>query len=194
MKRIVDGLIRDHEGRKVPVILFTKNGGLWLETMADSGCDALGLDWTINIGEARRRVGERVALQGNLDPAVLYAPPAVIRAEVKRILDDFGDHPGHIFNLGHGITPGGPGTRPGLHRGGGGTRVAAAQAAGQPCSRATARRRCRAATRLRSHSAPCTSSRAAASRIQIERSRACQGCSPRRGSTIKPGVPCSSAP
>tara|TARA_Y100000991_G_scaffold116387_1_gene87791 strand:- start:486 stop:1613 length:1128 start_codon:yes stop_codon:yes gene_type:complete len=105
MKRIVDGLIRDHEGRKVPVILFTKNGGLWLETMADSGCDALGLDWTINIGEARRRVGERVALQGNLDPAVLYAPPAAIRAEVKRILDDFGDHPGHIFNLGHGITP-----------------------------------------------------------------------------------------
>ncbi|WP_421722680.1 uroporphyrinogen decarboxylase [Alloalcanivorax xenomutans] len=105
MQRIVDGLIRDHEGRKVPVILFTKNGGLWLEAMADTGCDALGLDWTVNIGDARRRVGERVALQGNMDPAVLYAEPAAIRAEVKRILDDFGDHPGHIFNLGHGITP-----------------------------------------------------------------------------------------
>jgi uroporphyrinogen decarboxylase len=105
MKRIVDGLIRDHEGRKVPVILFTKNGGLWLESMADTGCDALGLDWTINIGEARRRVGDRVALQGNMDPAVLYASPAAIRAEVRRILADFGDHPGHIFNLGHGITP-----------------------------------------------------------------------------------------
>ena len=105
MTRIVEGLIRDHEGRKVPVILFTKNGGLWLEPMADSGCDALGLDWTIDIGEARRRVGDRVALQGNMDPAVLYAPPAAIRAEVKRILTSFGDHPGHIFNLGHGITP-----------------------------------------------------------------------------------------
>ena len=105
MARIIEGLIRDNEGRRVPVILFTKNGGLWLESMAGSGCDALGLDWTINIGEARRRVGNRVALQGNLDPAVLYASPAVIRAEVKRILDDFGDHPGHVFNLGHGITP-----------------------------------------------------------------------------------------
>lgn len=105
MKQIVDGLIRDHEGRAVPVILFTKNGGLWLESMAGTGCDALGLDWTINIGDARRRVGDRVALQGNMDPAVLYASPATIRAEVKRILNDFGDHPGHVFNLGHGITP-----------------------------------------------------------------------------------------
>ena len=105
MKQIVDGLIRDHEGRPVPVILFTKNGGLWLESMAASGCDALGLDWTINIGDARRRVGDKVALQGNMDPAVLYASPATIRAEVKRILNDFGDHSGHVFNLGHGITP-----------------------------------------------------------------------------------------
>lgn len=105
MKQIVDGLIRDHEGRAVPVILFTKNGGLWLESMAATGCDALGLDWTINIGDARRRVGDKVALQGNMDPAVLYASPATIRAEVKRILNDFGDHPGHVFNLGHGITP-----------------------------------------------------------------------------------------
>ena len=105
MKQIVDGLIREHEGRHVPVILFTKNGGLWLETMAASGCDALGVDWTINIGEARRRVGHLVALQGNMDPAVLYASPEAIRAEVKRILHDFGDYPGHVFNLGHGITP-----------------------------------------------------------------------------------------
>ena len=105
MQQIVDGLIREHEGRAVPVILFTKNGGLWLEAMVATGCDALGLDWTINIGEARRRVGNRVALQGNMDPAVLYASADTIRAEVKRILVDFGDHPGHIFNLGHGITP-----------------------------------------------------------------------------------------
>ncbi len=105
MKQIVDGLIREHEGRPVPVILFTKNGGLWLEKMAATGCDALGVDWTINIGEARRRVGDKVALQGNMDPAVLYASPATIRAEVQRILADFGDHPGHVFNLGHGITP-----------------------------------------------------------------------------------------
>lgn len=105
MKQIVDGLIRDQDGRAVPVILFTKNGGLWLESMAATGCDALGLDWTINIGDARRRVGNKVALQGNMDPAVLYASPATIRAEVKRILKDFGDHSGHVFNLGHGITP-----------------------------------------------------------------------------------------
>ncbi len=105
MQQIVDGLIRDHDGRKVPVILFTKNGGLWLEDIAASGCDALGVDWTINIGQARQRVGDRVALQGNMDPAVLYASPEAIRAEVKRILTDFGPHNGHVFNLGHGITP-----------------------------------------------------------------------------------------
>ena len=105
MKQIVDGLIREHEGRSVPVILFTKNGGLWLEKMAATGCDALGVDWTIDIGEARRRVGSQVALQGNMDPAVLYASPQTIRKEVQRILTDFGDHPGHVFNLGHGITP-----------------------------------------------------------------------------------------
>lgn len=105
MQQIVDGLIREHDGRKVPVILFTKSGGLWLEDIAASGCDGVGVDWTINIGDARRRVGDRVALQGNMDPAVLYASPAAIRAEVQRILDDFGPHNGHIFNLGHGITP-----------------------------------------------------------------------------------------
>lgn len=105
MEKIVRGLIREQEGRKVPVILFTKNGGLWLESMVASGCDALGLDWTINIGEARRRVGDRVALQGNMDPVMLYASPAAIHAEVGRILADFGAGAGHIFNLGHGITP-----------------------------------------------------------------------------------------
>lgn len=87
-----------------PLIIFTKGGGLWLEAIADSGCAAIGLDWTIDIGEARRRVGDRVALQGNLDPAVLFAEPARIRTEVQTILDAYGDHPGHVFNLGHGIS------------------------------------------------------------------------------------------
>lgn len=105
MKKIVAGLQRESEGRKVPVILFTKGGGQWLEVMADSGCDALGLDWTTPINQARDRVGHRVALQGNMDPAVLYSEPDQIRAEVKRILGQFGDEPGHVFNLGHGITP-----------------------------------------------------------------------------------------
>lgn len=105
MQRIVEGLKKEDEGRRVPVILFTKGGGLWLEALAETGCDALGLDWTVNIGEARRRVGDRVALQGNMDPAVLLAPPERIRKEVSSILESFGPHPGHVFNLGHGITP-----------------------------------------------------------------------------------------
>lgn len=103
MQQIVDGLIREHEGRKIPVILFTKGGGQWLESMADTGADALGLDWTTDIGAARRRVGDMVALQGNMDPSVLYASPARIREEVKVILDGFGRGNGHVFNLGHGI-------------------------------------------------------------------------------------------
>ena len=105
MTRIVAGLTREAEGRRVPVILFTKGGSPWLERMADSGCDALGLDWCSDIGEARKRVGHRVALQGNLDPAILRAPEAVIRREVGAVLDAFGPSPGHVFNLGHGITP-----------------------------------------------------------------------------------------
>ena len=105
MRKIVNGLIREHDGRKVPVILFTKGGGLWLESMADTGADALGLDWTTNIGDARRRVGNKVALQGNMDPSVLYASPQAIRAEVSRILASYGSGNGHVFNLGHGITP-----------------------------------------------------------------------------------------
>ena len=89
----------------MPVILFTKGGGHWLEAMADSGCHALGLDWTVDIGSARGRVGNKVALQGNMDPAVLRADPATIEREVASILTSYGDNPGHIFNLGHGITP-----------------------------------------------------------------------------------------
>jgi uroporphyrinogen decarboxylase len=105
MQKIVNGLIRENDGRKVPVILFTKGGGQWLESMADTGTDALGLDWTTPIGEARRRVGDKVALQGNMDPSVLYASPQAIRAEVSRILKSYGSGNGHVFNLGHGITP-----------------------------------------------------------------------------------------
>jgi len=105
MRKIVGGLIREHDGRKVPVILFTKGGGLWLESIADAGADALGLDWTCDIGEARRRVGDKVALQGNMDPTVLYANPQAIRQEVANILKSYGSGTGHVFNLGHGITP-----------------------------------------------------------------------------------------
>jgi uroporphyrinogen decarboxylase len=103
MQQIVDGLKREAEGRKVPVILFTKGGGAWLEDMAATGCDGLGLDWTIEIGEARRRVGDKVALQGNMDPSMLYASPERIRQEVATILDSYGTGSGHVFNLGHGI-------------------------------------------------------------------------------------------
>ena len=105
MRRIVKGLISEREGRTVPVIIFTKNGGLWLESIANSGCHAVGLDWTIDIGKARQRVGAQVALQGNMDPTMLYASPKAIRDEVGRILASFGNGAGHIFNLGHGITP-----------------------------------------------------------------------------------------
>ncbi|WP_417521509.1 uroporphyrinogen decarboxylase [Marinobacter sp.] len=105
MKKIVDNLIRENDGRYVPAILFTKNGGQWLESIADSGADAVGLDWTTDIGEARSRIGDRVALQGNMDPTMLYAPKARIREEVADILRRYGAGPGHIFNLGHGITP-----------------------------------------------------------------------------------------
>mgnify|MGYP006071287827 FL=1 len=105
MEKIVRGLIQDNEGRKVPVILFTKGGGQWLEDIADTGCHAIGLDWTTHIGTARQRVGDRVALQGNMDPAILRATPQRIREEVQSILLQFGSGNGHVFNLGHGITP-----------------------------------------------------------------------------------------
>lgn len=103
MHKIVDGLIREYDGRKVPITLFTKGGGLWLEHIANTGCDAIGLDWTTNIAQARAQVGHKVALQGNMDPSVLYASPERIEQEVRSILADFGEGSGHVFNLGHGI-------------------------------------------------------------------------------------------
>lgn len=104
-KRILEQLSRESQDRRIPAILFTKGGGQWLDAMAGTGYDALGLDWTTDIGEARRRVGDRVALQGNLDPMTLYGPVELIRSEVRRVLEDFGTGTGHIFNLGHGILP-----------------------------------------------------------------------------------------
>lgn len=106
MHKIVDGLIRQNDGRKVPVTLFTKGGGLWLEKIAETGCDAIGLDWTVNVADAKARVGDKVALQGNMDPSVLYATPERIEQEVQQILAEFGNveaNTGHVFNLGHGI-------------------------------------------------------------------------------------------
>jgi uroporphyrinogen decarboxylase len=105
MARIVSGLVRERESRRVPIILFTKGAGPWLEVMADAGADALGVDWTVDLADARRFTGGKVALQGNMDPCMLYASPERIRAEVGRILDSYGDGPGHVFNLGHGIHP-----------------------------------------------------------------------------------------
>ncbi|MBI3898762.1 MAG: uroporphyrinogen decarboxylase [Gammaproteobacteria bacterium] len=105
MARIARGLTRTSEQRRVPLIMFTKNGGQWLEAMADAGADALGIDWTTDLGHARQRVGARVALQGNLDPSALHAEPARIRTEVGNVLQSFGKGSGHVFNLGHGITP-----------------------------------------------------------------------------------------
>ncbi|MFM1896632.1 MAG: hypothetical protein RLZZ385_1706 [Pseudomonadota bacterium] len=105
MKKIVSGLIKENEGRQVPAIVFTKNGGLWLEDIATTGCQCVGLDWTIDMAAARNRIGSRVALQGNMDPSILYASPARIRREVGEILRQFGSGSGHVFNLGHGITP-----------------------------------------------------------------------------------------
>ena len=105
MEKIVSGLVRHSEGRDVPVILFTKGGGQWLELLANTGCDGIGLDWTTDIGSARLRVGDRVALQGNMDPAVLRSDHSSIEYQVKSILQSYGTGVGHIFNLGHGITP-----------------------------------------------------------------------------------------
>ncbi|MBL0011480.1 MAG: uroporphyrinogen decarboxylase [Nitrosomonas sp.] len=104
IQQIVSGLKRKHDGMRIPSIVFTKGGGLWLEAIADIGCDAVGLDWTIDIGDARRRVGDKVALQGNLDPSVLFASPEVITTEVEKILASYGNGSGHVFNLGHGIS------------------------------------------------------------------------------------------
>lgn len=105
LSQIAQMLKSDKVARDVPLILFSKGANSHLEALADTGCAALGLDWKIALGDARDRVGDRVALQGNLDPAVLHASPDAIRAEVKKALSSFGPHPGHVFNLGHGITP-----------------------------------------------------------------------------------------
>ena len=104
-KQVRDLLTLENEGRRVPNILFTKGGGLWLEEMATTGYDALGLDWQTDIQHARTRVGDKVALQGNLDPLALYANPDVITEKVKTILHKYGNGSGHVFNLGHGILP-----------------------------------------------------------------------------------------
>jgi uroporphyrinogen decarboxylase len=104
MQKIVSGLTREQDGRVVPRIAFTKGGALWLEAQADIGADALGLDWAVDIGQARKRVGEKVALQGNMDPAILLSSPEAIEKEVACILASFGSGSGHVFNLGHGIT------------------------------------------------------------------------------------------
>ena len=111
MRRVVSGLRRERDGERVPVIVFTKGGGAWLEEIADIGCDAVGLDWSTDLGAARRRVGERCALQGNLDPMALFAPAEALRREVDAVLgaygplcDSAGRWGGHVFNLGHGIS------------------------------------------------------------------------------------------
>ena len=104
LQRIVSALVRERDGQTIPRIVFTKGGGLWLEAIAEIGCDAVGLDWTIDIGTARQRVGNRVALQGNVDPAVLFASPEVIDRNARQVLASFGKGNGHVFNLGHGVS------------------------------------------------------------------------------------------
>ena len=104
MGQVLDGLARSHAGERIPNIVFTKGGGAWLEDIAEVGPDAVGLDWTVDVAAARTRVGKRVALQGNLDPATLFAPRDTLRREVGEVLAAFGHGPGHVFNLGHGIS------------------------------------------------------------------------------------------
>ncbi|MFO0206444.1 MAG: uroporphyrinogen decarboxylase family protein, partial [Betaproteobacteria bacterium] len=111
MQRVVDGLRREHDGERVPVIVFTTGGGLGLEQIAAIGADAVGLDWTVNLGAARRRIDDRCALQGNLDPVTMFAGEEALRAQARVVLDGFGRPQredgrwgGHVFNLGHGIS------------------------------------------------------------------------------------------
>ena len=111
MSEVVSQLTRAHEGERVPSIVFTKGGGLWLEQIAAIGCDAVGLDWTVNLGEARQRIDDRCALQGNLDPMALFAPAEQLQVQARGVLDAFGPPRradgrlgGHVFNLGHGIS------------------------------------------------------------------------------------------
>jgi uroporphyrinogen decarboxylase len=105
MAQVIDALTRKSDGRRVPNIVFTKGGGAWLAKIAAIGCDAVGVDWSTDLSEARKAVAGRVALQGNLDPSALFATPETLRAETLRVLDSYGAGTGHVFNLGHGITP-----------------------------------------------------------------------------------------
>jgi len=104
MQKIVAGLIKEKDGVRIPNIVFTKGGGLWIDSIANMGCDAIGLDWTMDIGVARQKVGDRVALQGNIDPTILFSTPEVIHNEVEKVLASYGFGSGHVFNLGHGIS------------------------------------------------------------------------------------------
>lgn len=104
IRQVLASLTRERDGMRVPNIVFTKGGGMWLEEIAASGCDCVGIDWNVDIGEARSRVGKRVALQGNLDPMALLSTPQAIAAEARKVLAGFGSGPGHVFNLGHGIS------------------------------------------------------------------------------------------
>lgn len=105
MQQIIDGLLRQYEQHRIPVTLFSKGAGQWLEAMAQTGCDAVGIDWTCDMQQARQRIGQQVALQGNLDPCALYAEPDIIEQQVAQLLAAFGAANGHIFNLGHGLLP-----------------------------------------------------------------------------------------
>lgn len=105
MTKIVNGIKREYQGKTIPITLFTKGGAMWLEQIASSGCDGVALDWTVELADAQSRIGNQVALQGNLDPCVLYASPERIRDEVQKILSQFKGNTGHVFNLGHGINP-----------------------------------------------------------------------------------------
>ena len=104
LHRVVEGLLREYDGAKIPNVVFTKGGGNWLESIAGTGCDGVGLDWTIDIGHARSRIGSQVALQGNMDPATLFSSSEVVWREVENTLARFGAGSGHVFNLGHGIS------------------------------------------------------------------------------------------
>ena len=105
MDRVVRGLKKSHDGQRIPSIIFTKGGGQWLEAIAATGCDAVGVDWTTSLAVARQRVGDKVAIQGNLDPSALFSGPDAIRTQVGAVLADYGQGSGHVFNLGHGIVP-----------------------------------------------------------------------------------------
>jgi uroporphyrinogen decarboxylase len=105
MQKIIQGLKRQQADRYVPVILFTKNGSQWLSEISETGCDAVSIDWSIELSQARQLLKTPIALQGNLDPAVLYANPSIIKQEVGRVLESYGANVGHVFNLGHGIYP-----------------------------------------------------------------------------------------